>query len=211
MDFNTLAKSIDSTLVINVLTIVLVVLQIYHGYKRGMLAQLLSLLSFAAAILISYIACPVLAARFNFFNTADGDAFQAMVSSLTNRIVWYILIFIAAKVVFNLVIHFSDIIDHIPLLGNLNRLLGAVCGFITAALYAFMLALLLKTLLKGGSTLVEQSMLKPFNQAGNEVMVYIWENYDFKELAAKYGEENVDVENWRKLLESWLNSDGSRE
>lgn len=70
------------------------------------------------------------------------SAISAPVSSMMSRCIAFIVVFIIALVAIKIIEHFSRLLKHVPVIGTLNALLGAIVGVFEAVLIMFLISTL---------------------------------------------------------------------
>lgn len=112
-------------------------------------------------------------------------------SSLIIRILCYVLLFILIFLVIRLILRISNLINHIPVLGGINRILGAVIGFAEGVIFLWIICMII--MLMSGTELgisCQQTI------AGSTVLTYIYEhNYLMDIVNSVLGLFNIKIDN----------------
>ncbi|WP_158736634.1 CvpA family protein [Alteribacillus sp. YIM 98480] len=122
----------------------------FVGLRRGFVLQLIHLISFFAALFIAFYFYRDLAEYLRLWlpyprMSNDGDGIiHMMVESFDMETVYYagisfFLLFIAAKILLQIVGSMLDFVTHLPVLRTINRWLGGLLGFIETYLILFIL------------------------------------------------------------------------
>ncbi len=196
---------------VNAAILIFVALMLIYGYFKGFLLQIFSILLFIAVVFVSWMIAPVLAKALPLMQTSEqfnvipviGPIFQNTI----NTIFWFIII------VFGLMIlsfFFKPVlkgIGKIPLVKQVNRLLGLLLGGIKAVVVLILVTLLIGSgLFTNGKDLIEQSFLGKVSPAAEWTIVSISSRFDSTGLVAKimtaqeFSQEDVIV------LDAWLTS-----
>ena len=191
---------------INIAIILICLLNIVMGYKKGLVYQLLTLLSFVGAFLVAYLLAPIFAGHIALIPN-QGTVVDMISAQLLNYVIWLVLILVVAKIVFSIVIQVSRIVSHIPLIGFVNKVAGAAFGLVNSAIWVMIISALLMTpVFKNGLEVRENTYLKPFNEVTNQIVLKITEFVDLDSL--NIDASGADVEAVRQNLEAWLVEQG---
>ncbi len=191
---------------INIAIIAICLFNIVMGYKKGLIYQLLTLLSFVGAFLVAYLVTPILANHIALIPN-QGSVVDMISAQLINYVIWFVLVLIVAKIVFSVIIQVSRIVSHIPLIGFVNKLAGAAFGLVNSAIWVMIISALLMTpVFKNGAEIRENTYLKPFNEMTNKVVLKLTEFVDLDSL--NIDASAAEVEAVRQNLESWLVEQG---
>lgn len=140
------------------------------GYKKGFIRTFAFLLGWLAALTAGYLLWqPVkeylveelhldLALTAKFANRLEGTDFLASeAAELCLCVIAFLLVFIGAKLVANVLLSLIKGISHVPIVGTANRLLGAVLGMGKAVILLWLVVLLLiPGILAGDGSSVEK-------------------------------------------------------
>ena len=109
------------------------------GLKRGFIVQMMHLFGFLIALIVAYINYKPLAQVFVLWVPYPGFAENATsvlgldsidIDTSFYRALAFALIFFTTKLVFQIIASIFDFIAYLPVLNSLNRLLGAILGFV---------------------------------------------------------------------------------
>lgn len=116
------------------------------GLKRGLIVQLMHIVSFVVALIIAYIYYKPLAEKFVFWvpypGVTDTGSLGVVIDSLDldrtfYRVIAFAVIFFVVKFTLQIVASIFDFIAYLPVLKSLNRILGALFGVIEYYLLLF--------------------------------------------------------------------------
>jgi uncharacterized membrane protein required for colicin V production len=149
---------------INFVLIALLILGVIAGYKRGFILSLLDVLGLVLAIFLSHRFAPQLAASVPIVRASEITqqfSFLGMiVVQYANTIVWFFILFALINLSYLLLRPLLKGFNKVPLLGGLNRLLGAAFGGLKWLFYGWLISLLLSTpIFANGQVFVENSLL----------------------------------------------------
>ena len=195
---------IDSSLFmfINVAIIVVVALCIIVGYTKGLVYEVLSLLSLAVSIFLAYLLSPVLAKNLILFRPGD-DIALTLISGLINHIIWFVLILVVVNIIFSIILLFAGFVSKLPLIGPVNRFLGAVMGAFNGFIWVLVISLILSTpLINNGKEVKEGTFIRYINRISDKILLTVSENIDIESIDE--GIKSEDINNIRKTFENWL-------
>ncbi|MEC1180469.1 CvpA family protein [Metasolibacillus meyeri] len=124
---------------LDIILLVILFISCVIGAKRGFIVQLIHLGSFLIALLVAYIYYKPLAQKFVLWIPYPGFTENATMTLVLDsldvdrtfyRVIAFALIFFVTKLVLQIIGSMFDFLTYLPILGSLNRLLGAVLGFL---------------------------------------------------------------------------------
>ena len=128
--------------------IILLIFGFFIGLKRGFIMQLVHLTGFIIAYIVAYLYYADLAPKLTLWipypNFGDDSALKIL-SESTNmetafyRAVAFVIIFLAVKVLMQIIGSMFDVIAHLPILRTLNVWAGGILGFLEIYLIVFIL------------------------------------------------------------------------
>lgn len=125
------------------------------GVKRGLIVQLMHIVSFVVALIVAYIYYKPLAEKFVFWvpypGVTDTGSLGVVIDSLDldrtfYRVIAFAVIFFVVKFTLQIVASIFDFIAYLPVLKSLNRILGALFGLIENYLLLFIVLYVLALL-----------------------------------------------------------------
>lgn len=131
---------------IDLLILLLLVAGIIAGARRGLVVQAIHMFGFVLAIIVAVIYYKPLAQQFLFWIPYPGFTNEITaalsldgvdVDRTFYRVIAFAVIFYAVKILMQIIASMLDFLRYVPVLGGLNRLLGAVLGFIEAYFLIF--------------------------------------------------------------------------
>lgn len=133
---------------LSLILLILLIIGFFIGLRRGLILQLVHLLGFILAYLAAYAYYNQLASKLKLWipypagmdhNQLFGSFGQMGVESVYYHAIAFIVIFIAVKIIVQIIGSMLDFLANLPILGSINRILGAIFGFIEIYLILFLL------------------------------------------------------------------------
>lgn len=191
--------------------LIFIILMLIMGYFKGFLLQLFNMLIFIAVVFVSWMLAPVLAKTLPLMQANEqfnlipliGPIFQVTI----NTILWFILIVIGLMM---LGFFFRPVlkgIGKLPIIKQINQLLGVVLAGIKTIIILTILTLLLSSgLFTNGKDLIQQSWLSQLKPMTQLAITSISSSFDSTGLIAKImtAQEFSDADT--VVLENWLSS-----
>lgn len=124
---------------LDLLILVILIVGILVGGRRGFVVQAIHMFGFIIAIIVALFYYKSLAQKFLLWIPYPGFAESATstleligldVDRTFYRIIAFALIFFATKLVLQIIGSMLDFLKYLPILGSINRLLGAVLGLV---------------------------------------------------------------------------------
>ncbi|HLR11446.1 MAG TPA: CvpA family protein [Sporosarcina sp.] len=116
------------------------------GYQRGFVVQIIHMLGFIVAFMVSYVYYKPLAEKFVLWvpysesHAAKGIAFSTKNIDLDltfYNLLAFVLIFIAVKFALQIIASMFDFLKYLPVLGVIARLLGGALGIVEVYIMMF--------------------------------------------------------------------------
>jgi uncharacterized membrane protein required for colicin V production len=140
---------------LDILLLIFFAASILVGLKRGFIVQAIHLISFFVALIVAYIYYKPLAEKFVLWipypGLTEGSSMALAVDALNvdltfYRIIAFAVIFFAVKLALQILGSVFDFLTYLPVLKSVNRLLGAILGFLEFYLILFILLYVLALL-----------------------------------------------------------------
>lgn len=194
---------------INPILIVLFIVILFLGYKKGLLMQLFSVLNMFVKLILAWMFAPILA-KFLAFYTPDlgvlnESALDQLVTENINTIIWFVLIYLGLSLLFLFLLPLIKGAGKLPILKPINQVFGALFGVIKFYVYGIIIVFVLTSaVFSNGQQAINNSWLvhiqksSPivFNALGNWVKT----NPAINALVANEALSDEDVE----AIEQWL-------
>ena len=142
--------------------LIVLLLCIYRGYKRGLLLQLMGLVTTLVSLLIAWIFSDVAAEIVPIVSySASGlGNIDAFVANYASRLVWLVILFVIIRVALMVLTPIASFISKMPLIKQVNSFVGAGFGVFQFAVYMFLLVLFLGLpVVTNGRDIIEISKL----------------------------------------------------
>lgn len=133
---------------LDIILLILLVAGFFIGARRGLILQLVHFTGFIAAYIIAYMYYDDLAPKIKLWipypTTADTNSFFTVVNHLNlessyYRAISFIILFIAVKVIWQILGSMLDFLADLPVLRTANRWTGGIFGFVEVYLILFLL------------------------------------------------------------------------
>ncbi|MFB4166660.1 CvpA family protein [Virgibacillus sp. JSM 102003] len=131
---------------VDIILIALLIFGFFIGLKRGFILQAFHLLGFIAAFILAALYYDQLAPRLALWipypelenSGAWADFLEALpIEGAFYNAIAFAIIFFAAKIIMQIVASMLDFVADLPILNSVNKLLGAVLGFVEIYLLIF--------------------------------------------------------------------------
>ncbi|HLR22788.1 MAG TPA: CvpA family protein [Pseudogracilibacillus sp.] len=133
---------------ISILLILILVFGFFMGMKRGFILQLMHLLSFIIAFTVAVLyykkLAPNLVSWIPYPDITSEQSWAIFLDSMPMENAFYnaiafALIFFGTKIILQIIASMLDFVARLPVLKQLNKLLGAILGFVEVYLILFVL------------------------------------------------------------------------
>lgn len=195
---------------INILIGIIYLLFIIVGYIKGLLYEIVSLIYTGFSILVAWFAAPVLASLYPLIKLEEINKEAGLINkfvnvdSIADFLIYFVIIFLALKLVYVLVSLIVKAFNKVPVLGKINKLLGGLFGIINATLVTLAISLLLNLpIFKNGNEIREKTYLKHISEVTSKINNTIIENINLEDYIV---DSSFDVEGARQVLKTWLES-----
>jgi len=179
------------------------------GFIKGFIYEVVSLIYTALALVAAYFASPVLASLFPIIDiTKFNDDLKLVekfvdLNPLINTIIYFLLIFIFLKVVYIILSIALKAFNKIPVLGTLNKFLGALFGVLNATLITLAISMLLTLpLFSNGKQVKENTVLKYVDTYSTKAINYLVDNINLDQLTERF--KDFDVEKAREDFKQFI-------
>ncbi|WP_067730656.1 CvpA family protein [Oceanobacillus damuensis] len=157
---------------LDLILILILIFGFLVGLKRGFILQLLHLTGFIAAFVVAVLYYDELGSRLALWipypELSDEGAWADFLQSLPLENAFYnaiafAIIFLAVKIVLQIIASMLDFVASIPIISSVNKLLGAVLGFLEMYLILFIiLYIMVLTPIEGIQNAVNNSSIALF-------------------------------------------------
>ena len=185
---------------INIAIVLLYLALIIVGYCKGFLYGIVSLIYTLLSIAVAWFLAPILANKYPIIQIENLDAkYQLLSDSLNlniilNIIIYFLIVFLVLKLLY--------LIISIALKG-INKILGAIFGFINATFICVIISMLLTLpTFENGLSIKNNTLLKYTNIIADKGLNIIVENINIDKIKDEF--ESFDIESARKEFSDWL-------
>ncbi|MGK9267197.1 CvpA family protein [Bacillus inaquosorum] len=131
---------------LDIIILILLLMGTLLGLKRGFILQFIRLTSFILSIAFAALFYKNVAPHLKWIPAPDFSAGQPALSFFTGNLeaayynaIAFIVLFIIAKILLRIIGSFLSIVAGIPVIKQINQVLGAVLGFLEVYLFTFVL------------------------------------------------------------------------
>ncbi|MEG1066522.1 MAG: CvpA family protein, partial [Erysipelotrichaceae bacterium] len=151
---------------LNIAVIFVLALYTFSGYRNGFLLKVISCFSIAVLCIIAWLTSPYISEVVNIFpkefTPMIGTVVEPAFYSLMNRLSVFAIMFIIFVVLTVLIKPIVKAIGLVPLVNEVNKLLGLIFGFFQGLIIVGIVAFIFSTpLFANGNLVVKNSFLKP--------------------------------------------------
>ncbi|WP_226569002.1 CvpA family protein [Bacillus stratosphericus] len=152
---------------IDIIILFLLLMGTLVGLKRGFILQTIKLISFVVSILVASMFYQSLAPQLTWIPAPDFSGGQAQLAFFSGNLetayyntIAFIILFILTKILLAIIGGLLTTIASIPVIKQLNKLLGGVLGFLETYLFVFILLFVAALLpVDALQTMISKSML----------------------------------------------------
>ena len=151
------------------------VIAVIIGYKKGFIWEVLTVLGVLVAIMVSWVVAPGLADIIYIFpkNIApfQGTNVGEIVYTRLNYITWFIILFVVLIILLSLIKPLFKAITEIPVLKELNGVLGSVFSAVrTFVFFVLIVYVLNSAVVTNGKDIIDKSWLSYVKMASEKTM-----------------------------------------
>lgn len=193
----------------NIGIIIIFILFIYSGYKKGFLLKVLGCLSFIVVGFLAWYIAPVVGKFIHLF-PSDLTPLKDTIAEIyfydvMNRMLLFVVIFIIFIISTILLRPLFKTIGAIPILAQVNRLFGIVFGFLQAFILIFVLTIVLQTpLFANGAHIIDQSYLSSIGEVSDKILFFANDTFSkYRSIqkivtpSSKLDDQDfIEIENW---------------
>ena len=165
---------------VDIVILVVLIASVIMGLKKGLLLSLIDLVGTIAIFLMSYILAPLCADTMmltDYFLTIDvgNEYLNTLILEKSNELLWFIILFVVGSVLVIFVKPIFKAIDELPIIKQLNHLLGGIFGALKTYILCLVFVFILNTpIIRNGSIVIEKTYLNYVDQSST----IIWEVLD---------------------------------
>lgn len=166
---------------LNAIWALFLVFVLYRGYKRGMLLQVVGLIGTFVSLIIAWLFSDVFVNVYTFinYNKTGISKFDMFVSDNANQMIWFIIIFVVIRLLMLVLTPIASMISKIPLIKQVNSILGALFSIVIYFVYMGLLILFLTLpVITNGNEIIKNTLLKPIQSAMVPVTSFLEETVE---------------------------------
>ena len=198
-------------MVINIAVLIIAVVQVLVGIKRGFLIQLMDCVGLLVSLFVAWLFSPVLsewaAIVPETLNPARDTILGPWVDGLMNQIVWFIAIFIVCRLVLLLVRPIIKMLGKIPLVKQVNQLLGGLFGLVNTGIWLVVFSIILMLpFFENGQQVIDATLLSMPGKAAavlNEKLLEMPQDENQLQKLVEGWDQLTDED--RTMIKDWLN------
>ncbi|WP_370777298.1 CvpA family protein [Holdemania massiliensis] len=198
-------------MVINIAVLIIAVVQVLVGIKRGFLIQLMDCVGLLVSLFVAWLFSPVLsewaAIVPETLNPARETILGPWVYGLMNQIVWFIAIFIVCRLVLLLVRPIIKMLGKIPLVKQVNQLLGGLFGLVNTGIWLVVFSIILMLpFFENGQQVIDATLLSMPGKAAavlNEKLLEMPQDENQLKKLVEGWDQLTDED--RTMIKDWLN------
>lgn len=193
-----------NTIILAVLLVLMVV-----GFVRGFLMSLIDLLGTFVILLVAYFVSPLLASTFTIAPHITFDVGVEVLNTIIidriNQLFWFVVVFVVGSLVILFIKPVVKVVEKLPVIKQLNSLLGLVLGFVKGYIIALIAIFVLSTpLINNGRIVIENSWLGGIEESSGLVLQLLENPKEINEALQNVMNGNIISEEDKLALEEWL-------
>lgn len=147
-------------MIIDIILLIILAYGTLKGFTRGGVLQLFSLIGFVVALIVARIYSSDLGNIISTIIPSSDPATDSAVWTMFYNAIGFTLLFFLVQLIIRKIASMLNLFTKLPVIGFLNRIMGAVLGFVQLYLVSFViLILLLLTPIGNTKELIEESSL----------------------------------------------------
>lgn len=189
---------------INAFLVILTLLLVYMGYRKGFLSKLLSVFSFLVVVFISWNIAPYLADIFQIMPTQwtlyQGSILQEFFYNYMNQLCIFVLLVILISLVLFILKPIVLLVTKLPVISWVNALFGSLLGLVESFLLMGALVFILQTpLVKNGQQVIDGTLLSSIAHIQENLLLL--GNDLILDFQAMEQDDSIDVNQLKDFLE----------
>lgn len=196
-------------MIVNASIIIILLMNIFRCGRKGFILSLWECIGTVVALIAAWNFSPLMGRMFHLVPlsyTPMGDtAFGPMINDSLNRFVWVLVIFLVIKLVMLILKPIIEFIGKIPLLKEINQLIGCIFGGVITMVWALLAVFVLSVpVFEQGEKIVDGTFLKPIKVISVAFLESMHEEMQENEILSKIiSGEMIDAED-EAVIEKWM-------
>lgn len=166
----------DFIIYINGVLLALLLVVIYRGYKRGLLLQLVDLVSILVSFIIAWLFSPIFVKIFSFvsINPTSLSAIDKSINDGANQLIWFGILFIVVRIALMIITPLASLISKMPLVKQVNSVAGGLFSIVVYFVYVMLIIFFLTLpIVKNGQEIISGTVLKPIQEVSQPIFTLI--------------------------------------
>ncbi len=161
---------------LNAVLVVFLIFMIFRGYKKGMLLQVVGLVSTFVSLVIAWIFADVFVGVYRFVSY-DGTSItkvDTFLSGEANKLIWFLILFILIRILMMVLTPIAALISKLPLIKQVNSVLGGLFSVVSFFIYTILIVYFLTLpIVKNGQTIIDNTFLEPIQSTVVPVLSFV--------------------------------------
>ncbi len=161
---------------LNAVLVVFLIFMIFRGYKKGMLLQVVGLVSTFVSLVIAWIFADVFVGVYRFVSY-DGTSItkvDTFLSKEANKLIWFLILFILIRILMMVLTPIAALISKLPLIKQVNSVLGGLFSVVSFFIYTILIVYFLTLpIVKNGQTIIDNTFLEPIQSTVVPVLSFV--------------------------------------
>ena len=159
---------------VNGIVILLAVVCMWNGYRKGLLRSLLSLVGTIASFYLAWMFSENLSTSMPLIKNTSQDplmqAFTVQYYTLANRLIYFVILFLVFRIVCMLLDFLLKVLQTMPGYHFVSSVLGMILGLIQTCIWCLLMCVVLESpVFRHGSLIVNESILSPIKETSTLV------------------------------------------
>lgn len=161
---------------LNAVLVVFLIFMIFRGYKKGMLLQVVGLVSTFVSLVIAWIFADVFVGVYRFVSY-DGTSItkvDTFLSTEANKLIWFLILFILIRILMMVLTPIAALISKLPLIKQVNSVLGGLFSVVSFFIYTILIVYFLTLpIVKNGQAIIDNTFLEPIQSTVVPVLSFV--------------------------------------
>lgn len=195
----------------NLAVLVLVAVFLLIGLYKGFLMMAVEFFSLIVTFVISYFIAPMLASRFDLASHLNISIhipmMQDLIMTRINGLIWFLIVFVVLMVVFAILRGVVKMVSEVPLIREVNAILGGLFGLLKSyALLLLLIFVLTSPFIKNGNIVLNQTVLGKIYVVSADIFTWFREPAQFNEMLSDImNNKTIQQADLQKFMD-WLQS-----
>ncbi len=205
----------DSMIVyLNGVFIIWFLLTLARGYRRGLLLMIVDIDGTFVALFAAWVFAPVFVRIYQFVKPVGAGlvSIDQLITQQINRLIWFFILFIIAKILLLFVTPLASAISKIPLVKQVNSAVGGVFSIAHFALQMLLLIYFLSfPIIKNGQDIIDNTWLASYSKISEPVLDKFEDSYTKNEAIQNLINHRRLSDKQEEELADWLQEKGINE